>query len=241
MKAVDVVLGATDPVTRAGATACLSRYPQVRLRDASGRDRAEVFLLITDDVTAASIDLMRRNRDVGGPAAVVLVATHIHRDRLVAAARLGLMALLPRSRTDFDAIVAAVVAARAGHGRLPDVALGLLLREMSAPSSMPGSARPPTFSPREIRVLALLADGLDTVEVADRLNYSERTVKNIVHVVVHRLGLRNRTHAVAYALRTGALGAPATWSSGERPAVLGDLAEPTPARVPAPRRSALDV
>jgi DNA-binding NarL/FixJ family response regulator len=30
-------------------------------------------------------------------------------------------------------------------------------------------------------------------------------VKSIVHGIVVRLNLRNRTHAVAYALRTGAL------------------------------------
>jgi DNA-binding NarL/FixJ family response regulator len=56
---------------------------------------------------------------------------------------------------------------------------------------------------REVRVLKLLADGLDTAEVGHRLFYSERTVKNIVHGVTSRLNLRNRTQAVAYALRQG--------------------------------------
>jgi DNA-binding NarL/FixJ family response regulator len=52
-------------------------------------------------------------------------------------------------------------------------------------------------------VLRLLADGHDTAEVGRQLYYSERTVKNIVHDVTSRLDLRNRTHAVAYALRQG--------------------------------------
>jgi DNA-binding NarL/FixJ family response regulator len=56
---------------------------------------------------------------------------------------------------------------------------------------------------REIKVLKLLADGQDTAEVGRRLFYSERTVKNIVHDVTSRLNLRNRTQAVAYALRQG--------------------------------------
>jgi DNA-binding NarL/FixJ family response regulator len=30
----------------------------------------------------------------------------------------------------------------------------------------------------------LLADGLNTAEVAGRLNYSERTIKNVLHDVV---------------------------------------------------------
>ena len=57
----------------------------------------------------------------------------------------------------------------------------------------------------EARGRELLAEGLDTHEVAGRLNYSERTVRNIIHGVLTRLKLRNRTHAVAYALRSGVM------------------------------------
>lgn len=56
---------------------------------------------------------------------------------------------------------------------------------------------------REIAVLRLVAEGMDTAEIARRLAYSERTVKNILHDVTTRLELRNRSHAVAYALREG--------------------------------------
>jgi len=47
------------------------------------------------------------------------------------------------------------------------------------------------------------ADGFDTNEIAGKLCYSERTVKNVIYGVTHRLKLRNRSHAVAYALRAG--------------------------------------
>ena len=50
---------------------------------------------------------------------------------------------------------------------------------------------------------ALVADGLDTSEIALRMSYSERTVKNVLHDLTTRLQLRNRTHAVAYAVREG--------------------------------------
>jgi DNA-binding NarL/FixJ family response regulator len=56
---------------------------------------------------------------------------------------------------------------------------------------------------REIAVLRLLAEGLDTAEVGERLFFSERTVKNVIHDLTSRLDLRNRTHAVAYAIRHG--------------------------------------
>jgi DNA-binding CsgD family transcriptional regulator len=59
------------------------------------------------------------------------------------------------------------------------------------------------LSRREVDVLRLTADGLDTAEIAAELCYSERTVKNIIYGLTQRLKLRNRSHAVAYALRSG--------------------------------------
>jgi DNA-binding NarL/FixJ family response regulator len=58
---------------------------------------------------------------------------------------------------------------------------------------------------REVDVLRLLAEGLDTAEVSQRLNYSERTVRNIIHGMLTRMKLRNRVHAVAFALRNGVM------------------------------------
>jgi DNA-binding NarL/FixJ family response regulator len=62
---------------------------------------------------------------------------------------------------------------------------------------------PRRLSNRERDVLLLVAEGYSTREVAKRLNYSERTIKNIVQDLTVRLELRNRTHAVALAIREG--------------------------------------
>jgi DNA-binding CsgD family transcriptional regulator len=56
---------------------------------------------------------------------------------------------------------------------------------------------------RELDVLRLAGEGLTTVEIAERLGCSERTVKMALQAVLERFGLRNRTHAVAYAIRAG--------------------------------------
>jgi DNA-binding NarL/FixJ family response regulator len=53
--------------------------------------------------------------------------------------------------------------------------------------------------------LAGMAEGLGTAEIARRLNYSERTIKSIIHNMLNRMNLRNRSHAVAFALRNGLL------------------------------------
>lgn len=63
----------------------------------------------------------------------------------------------------------------------------------------------PMLSPRQKEVLAFLRDGLTNPEIARRLGVTERTVKAHCQEVFDRLGTRNRTAAVAAALRLGLL------------------------------------
>jgi len=56
---------------------------------------------------------------------------------------------------------------------------------------------------RELDVLRLLAEGGSTRDIAQRMSYSERTVKNIVRDVLGKLQGRTRAHAVAVASRRG--------------------------------------
>ena len=89
---------------------------------------------------------------------------------------------------------------------LPPDLLGRLLEQMSRLQRdvlAPRGFGPAGLSDREVEVLRHLADGCDTSEIAQTMAYSERTIKNIIHEVTRRLNLRNRSHAVAYAVKAG--------------------------------------
>ena len=60
-----------------------------------------------------------------------------------------------------------------------------------------------SLSDRESDVLRLVSEGLDTKQIATKLAYSERTIKNVIRDIVRRFGLSNRSHAVSFAIRQG--------------------------------------
>ena len=67
-------------------------------------------------------------------------------------------------------------------------------------------ANPANLTPRELEVLALVAQGLRNAEVAARLVLSERTVDHHVASILRKLGVRGRAEATAEAVRLGLAG-----------------------------------
>ncbi len=62
---------------------------------------------------------------------------------------------------------------------------------------------PETLTPRELEVLALLAEGLPNKAIARRLEISDQTVKFHVAAIYGKLGAVNRTDALRRAVRRG--------------------------------------
>jgi DNA-binding CsgD family transcriptional regulator len=75
-----------------------------------------------------------------------------------------------------------------------------------APVRIEGSGRL-QLSEREREVMTLVASGLQSGEIAERLFLSPETVKSHVHNSLGKLGAHTRAHAVAIALVTGQI----TW------------------------------
>ena len=77
-----------------------------------------------------------------------------------------------------------------------------MLAAVSAPE--PASRRPPDdLTPREVEVLALIAEGLTNSEIAERLVVSAATVKSHVNHIFAKIGARDRAQAVVYAYANG--------------------------------------
>lgn len=205
MDQVRVALHAMDPLSYAGLASFLQSRPELTLLRGAERAEAKVLVVSADRLSTDVVAMLRRSAaETGAP--VVLVTNEINESELLTAVECRVVGVLPRAAVTAERLAHSVLAAATGGGVMPPNLVGELLkhierlqRDVLTPHGLNASG----LTPREIDVLRLMADGFDTSEIAGELCYSERTVKNVIYGLTHRLKLRNRSHAVAYALRSG--------------------------------------
>ncbi|WP_404867714.1 LuxR C-terminal-related transcriptional regulator [Kitasatospora griseola] len=201
-----VAVHALDPLSRAGVVSYLRQCPEISLVEEDHHQAGTgVALLVADTFDEAAMAglsrLVKAER-----TRVVLILDRIQEPELLNVVSLGVTTILWRREVTGERLRQAVRTAVRGHGDLPPDLLGKLIGCMGRRRTGDGPDNNPAdygMLPREVDVLRLVADGMDTGEIAVKLLYSERTIKNIIHTVTTRFQLRNRAHAVAYALREG--------------------------------------
>jgi DNA-binding NarL/FixJ family response regulator len=205
MERISVLVRATDPISQAGVIAQLRATPDVLVLGDEDAGEPQVSLVVVDEVDDESLRLLR-SAGHQGAARTVLVASRIDDAALVRAVEAGVVGIVRRSEATTHQLVTVITASYRGDAAVPPDLLGRLLVQVGRLQRQVLAPRGWTFAglaQREIDVLRLVADGYDTAEIADQLAYSERTVKNVLHDITSRMQLRNRSQAVAYAIREG--------------------------------------
>lgn len=172
---VRVAVESRDLISAAGVTHLLKSSPRVRV--VADRAEAHVLLAVVNELCAQQAARLRAI----SPGRILVVAARVHDLTPSIAAQAGLPAPLRRLDVSTERLVKLLV---------------------GGPPAKPAA---PMLSDRELQLLRLLADGATIAEIAARLFCSERTVKYTLHQLLDRFGLRNRVHAVAWALRSGLL------------------------------------
>ncbi|MBC9730534.1 LuxR family transcriptional regulator [Streptomyces sp. TRM68367] len=207
---ISVVVHASDPVSGEGAVALLRSSPGITLLGPERRHEADVVLVTVHRTTEDIVCWMERAADesTNPEMRMVLVAETISEHHLMRAVGSGLVSFLFREEADRDRVVRTIRGSRRDRALIPEQMVGWLLEQVKTIQRtvlVPNGLTIGGLHDREVEVLKLLADGMDTTEIAQHLNYSERTIKNIISGMLTRLNLRNRSHAVAYAMRCGVL------------------------------------
>ncbi|WP_405594633.1 LuxR C-terminal-related transcriptional regulator [Streptomyces sp. NBC_01092] len=204
-RAIAVRIHAADMVTHAGLSHCLEQHPELTEASHDAAEEADVFVVAVENADASMLKLLK-SLSPHSAARFMLVLDKQWDADVSTAVEHGVRAVLLRMNLSPATFGRAIVAVMQGEGIFPPKLQGALMqqvqqvqRDVLAPQGLTSSG----FSEREIDVFRLLSEGLDLEEVAQKLCYSERTVKNILYNAMKRHKLRNRTHAVSHAIRSG--------------------------------------
>jgi Response regulator containing a CheY-like receiver domain and an HTH DNA-binding domain len=133
---------------------------------------------------------------------VVILTGHDSRNFIRAAIEAGALGYLTKGATR-EVLVQAVKLTQVG-GSLIDAGL---LSAIGEPAVEDGVIQiDPVLSalaPRELEVLRHLANGHSNRQIAESMNYSVGTVKNVVQRVIEKLAVADRTQAAVLAVRAG--------------------------------------
>ena len=210
VRPIRVLLVDDHAVVRSGLAAFMMVYDDMDFcgEAADGREAIEKCASLQPDVVL--MDLVMPEMDGATatkvirerwPEIQVVVLTSFKEDDLVQGAlRAGAIGYLLKD-TNSDDLAAAIRSAVAGRTTLaPEAAKALIVATQAAVSERRQNGRF-DLTEREKEVLVLMADGLNNLEIADRLIVSRSTVKFHVSSVLAKLGATSRTEAVAIALQ----------------------------------------
>ena len=158
------------------------------------------------DVTMPDVDgveATRRIHQLHPDVRIVMLTMHADQSVIAEALRAGASGYLVKDCST-DEIADAVRQAASEHATLsPALATAMLdeVRRIEPQPSDDDADR--VVTKREVEVLQLIADGCSTPEVAERLFISQKTVKNHLASIYHKLDARDRTQAVLQAVRMG--------------------------------------
>ncbi|MDP2711177.1 MAG: response regulator transcription factor [Solirubrobacteraceae bacterium] len=205
MRVTDIMVVEAHAVFRQGLVACLDGFDGIGRVEAVGNVAeawshpalGEADVVLVDAMLDGAGEFVASLLQFTETRAVAL-ASKDQVDRLATLVDAGAVAALVREDLTAERLGLSLRAVAAGATTM------LATYRTDLPTVAPDAAHAgPELTPREQRVLALVADGLPTREIGEELHYSERTVKKVLGDVVVKLGARSRSQAIARAVRQG--------------------------------------
>jgi DNA-binding NarL/FixJ family response regulator len=210
---VRIVIADDEAMMRAGLTLLISGEPDLEVvgEASDGLQAVDVVTQTQPDVVLMDvrmphldgIEAAARIADRAPNVHVVILTTFDEDAAVEGALRGGVAGFLLKTSPPED-LVAAIRAAAAGRGSLDPTVVPRVIAAFSAiPPAREPAAELALLTARETDVLCLVGKGLSNAEIAAELYLGETTVKTHLGRVLHKLDLRDRNRAIAFAYSSG--------------------------------------
>jgi DNA-binding NarL/FixJ family response regulator len=211
---VRVVLADDHPMVRRGLRLILDSSPHLDVvaEAASGRELIELIDRVQADVAVIDLDMpgvdgfeaVRVIRERHPQIRCLVLTMHDECSYMQRAALAGATGYLLKTDLD-EALVKGVMTVADGKAALHPSMTQYLIRELAGgrQDPSPGAGTGIPLSTREHDVLQAMANGCSTKQIGHDLGIGVQTVKTHIAHIYAKMGLKDRTHAVAAAMRQG--------------------------------------
>jgi DNA-binding NarL/FixJ family response regulator len=210
MSTIRVLIVDDHEVVRMGIKALLQQHPPLQVvgEAGSGEEAIAQALAHHPDVVVmdvrmpgmSGVDACRQIVQQLPATRVVMLTTFAEDELLFAAIRAGASGYVLK-RIGSQDLVHTIEAVARGESALEPAMMAAVFKEVKQSLDSRENSIFTSLSDQEMRVLALIADGLTNREIAGRLFLGEGTVRNYVSSLLSKLHLSNRAEAAAFAVQ----------------------------------------
>jgi DNA-binding NarL/FixJ family response regulator len=170
----------------------------IEARDMAIRDRPDLAIVDVKMPRLTGLQATQEIREQAPDVAVLILSMHEDERYLFEALKAGASGYVLKSQADQD-LLDAIRAVERGEPFLTPDAQRALIKDVLERGHEPEDE----LTPREQEVVKLAAEAHTNREIAELLGLSEKTVENHRANAMHKLGMRDRTELVRYAIRRG--------------------------------------
>lgn len=206
---IRVLLADDHTLVREGIRALLAAMPQIAVvgEAADGEQALRLALELAPDIVLMDIAMKGMNglqatarlRQELPATRVIILSMHATGDYLQQALRAGAAGYILKEAATLELQLALAAVAR-GDTYLSPAVSAQIVEGFLQHEQPPGAV---VLTPRQREILALIAAGLSTKEIAFRLQVSGKTVDTHRAQLMERLGIHDIAGLVRYAIRTG--------------------------------------
>lgn len=168
-----------------------------------GEQSPDVVLMDVHLPDLDGIEATARVKALRPEARVVVLTSETSSGVAARAAIAGASGFLLKTSPIADVLAAVRTAGEGGMLVDPSTLAAVLQGVRASPGPQPRRAAPIGLTPRELEVLRLLGQGLDTRAIAKRLGISLHTCRGHVKSILSELGVHSQLEAVVSAVREG--------------------------------------
>ena len=212
MEMIRVLIADDHPLYRDGLRAMLAAAPETELvGEATTGDEAiaqaaelqpDVLLMDLQIPGTNGIEATRRIRQTSPHIAILVVTMFSDDDSVFAALRAGAQGYVLKG-ADRAELTRAIVAISHGEAIFSPAIAKRLMRHFATLTAEQMPTVFPELTDRERVILELIAQGRNTIEIANRLVLSPKTVRNHISNILSKLQVADRAQAIVRAREAG--------------------------------------